>query len=144
MNLEQAMNQQIANWNVLYTKLHRFHWYVKGPLFFTLHAKFEELYNEAAVTIDVLAERLLSIGGKPIATMKQYLENASIEETNHEATAEEMVQALINDYALLRDELKNAVKAAEHADDEATADMFVELTQKVEIHLWMLRAFLNN
>ena len=143
MNLEQVMNHQIANWNVLYTKLHRFHWYVKGPLFFTLHAKFEELYNEAAVTIDELAERLLSIGGQPAATMKQYLENASIEETSHEATAEDMVQTLIKDYALLRDELKNAIEAAEQANDKATADMFVELTEKLETHLWMLRAFIN-
>ena len=47
MTVEQMINLQIANWNVLYTKLHRFHWYVKGPHFFTLHVKFEELYEEA-------------------------------------------------------------------------------------------------
>lgn len=49
MNLQTALNVQISNWSILYTKLHRYHWYVKGPLFFTLHEKFEELYNEACL-----------------------------------------------------------------------------------------------
>lgn len=61
MNLENVLNQQIADFNVLYTKLHRFHWYVKGPQFFTLHEKFEEFYNETADYIDEYAERLLAI-----------------------------------------------------------------------------------
>ena len=68
MTLEQVLNQQIANWNVLYTKLHQFHWYVKGPHFFNLHAKFEELYEEAASTIDEFAEQLLANSGSPIST----------------------------------------------------------------------------
>lgn len=80
MTIEQVINQQIANWNVLYTKLHRFHWYVKGPHFFTLHAKFEELYEEAATTIDELAEQLLTISGRPVSTLKEYLQLAMIKE----------------------------------------------------------------
>ena len=52
MTIQSELNLQIANWSVLYTKLHRFHWYVKGSLFFTLHAKFEELYDEAALVVD--------------------------------------------------------------------------------------------
>ena len=43
----KELNQQVANWTVAYTKLHNFYWYVKGPNFFSLHTKFEELYNEA-------------------------------------------------------------------------------------------------
>lgn len=61
--LVDLVNKQIANWTVLYTKLHNYHWYVTGPDFFTLHAKFEELYNEAALHIDELAERLLALEG---------------------------------------------------------------------------------
>ncbi|RCK12627.1 hypothetical protein DT075_11800 [Bacillus licheniformis] len=60
--LENSMNTNLSNWFILYTKLHRFHWYVKGPQFFTLHEKFEELYNHASETADVIAERLLAIG----------------------------------------------------------------------------------
>ena len=56
--LQEVLNRQIAGWSVLYTKLHNFHWYVKGPHFFTLHAKFEELYNLATANMDEVAERL--------------------------------------------------------------------------------------
>ena len=71
--IQSVLNKQVANWSVLYVKLHNYHWYVKGPHFFTLHEKFEELYNEAGATVDELAERLLAIKGYPVATMEEYL-----------------------------------------------------------------------
>jgi starvation-inducible DNA-binding protein len=143
ITLEQVMNQQIANWNVLYTKLHRFHWYVKGPHFFTLHAKFEELYEEAAGTIDEFAERLLIVGGMPISTLKEYIQYATIEETSGNLTAEEMVQTSVNDFSQIISELKTGKKAAELENDEVTSDMFTELIEKLSKHNWMLTSFLQ-
>ncbi|NWQ43070.1 DNA starvation/stationary phase protection protein [Bacillus sp. EB106-08-02-XG196] len=143
LTLEQVMNQQLANWNVLYTKLHRFHWYVKGPQFFTLHAKFEELYEEAAGTIDELAERLLITGGMPISTLREYIEFATVEETTDILTAEEMVQAIVNDFSRLISELKTGKEAAEMENDEVTSDMFTELIEKLSKHNWMLTSFLQ-
>lgn len=58
-----VLNRQIANWTVLYVKLHNVHWYVKGNQFFTLYLKFEELYTEASLHIDELAERVLALRG---------------------------------------------------------------------------------
>ncbi|MFJ7729500.1 Dps family protein [Neobacillus sp. NPDC097160] len=143
MTLEQVLNQQIANWNVLYTKLHQFHWYVKGPHFFTLHAKFEELYEEAAATMDEFAEQLLANGGSPISTLKESLQLATIEETNEKLTAEEMVQAVINDFSLVINELKAGMEVAEQTNDEVTSDMFLGLIGKLEKHNWMLKSFLQ-
>ncbi|MEH7253407.1 DNA starvation/stationary phase protection protein [Neobacillus niacini] len=143
VTLEQVMNQQLANWNVLYTKLHRFHWYVKGPHFFTLHEKFEELYEEAAGTMDELAERLLITGGKPVSTLKEYLHFSTIEETSEVLTAEEMVQNVVNDFSQLTSEMKEGKIAAEQVDDEVTSDMFTELIEKLSKHNWMLTSFLQ-
>jgi starvation-inducible DNA-binding protein len=143
MNLHSALNLQIANWNVLYTKLHRYHWYVKGPLFFTLHEKFEELYEEAAGVIDEVAERLLAIGGEPIATMKEYINTATLSETNGERTANEMVQSLIKDYKQVKEDLKQLVKLAEENDDDVTADLAIGLMEKLDTHIWMLTAYLD-
>jgi len=143
MNIERVLNQQIANWNVLYTKFHHFHWYVKGPHFFTLHAKFEELYEEAAVTIDEFAEQLLAIGGSPISTLKASLQLATIEETNEKLTAEEMVQTVVNDFSLIIDELKAGMEIAEQNNDEVTSDMFLGLIGKLTKHNWMLKSFLQ-
>ncbi|WHZ06153.1 Dps family protein [Neobacillus sp. YX16] len=143
MTLEQVMNQQLANWNVLYTKLHRFHWYVKGPHFFTLHAKFEELYEEAAGAIDEVAERLLIVGGMPISTLKEYIQYATIEETSENLTAEEMVQTIVNDYSQIISELNSGKAAAEQVNDEVTSDMFTEFIEKLSKHNWMLTSFLQ-
>jgi len=143
MKIEQVINQQIANWNVLYTKLHRFHWYVKGPHFFTLHAKFEELYEEAATTIDEFAEQLLTMGGRPVSTLKEYLQLATIEETNDTLTAEEMVQTIVHDFSLITDELKAGMEVAEQNNDEVTSDMFLGQIGKLNKHNWMLHSFLQ-
>jgi starvation-inducible DNA-binding protein len=143
MTIEKMLNQQIANWNVLYTKLHNFHWYVKGPDFFTLHAKFEELYDEAAGTIDELAERLLMVGGKPIATLKQYLENATLKENTEALNAEGMVQNIVSDFELMITDLKAGIKVAEQGNDQVTVDQLLGLVSKLEKHNWMLNSFLG-
>ena len=137
------LNKQVANWTVLYTKLHNFHWNVKGPHFFTLHQKFEELYTEAAGHIDTLAERVLSIGGKPVATLSASLQTASIAEAQGNESAEQMVETVVRDFAILLEETKLAMEAAEQAGDEATADMLLAIRSGLEKHVWMLKACLQ-
>ncbi|MGG4442907.1 Dps family protein [Brevibacillus fortis] len=141
--LYSVLNKQVANWTVLYTKLHNFHWNVKGPHFFTLHAKFEELYNEAAANLDTLAERVLSIGGKPVATLAACLNTASITEAEGSETAQQMVETIARDFSILVDELKLAMETADQADDEATADMLLGIRSSLEKHIWMLKSFLQ-
>ncbi|MEH7379646.1 Dps family protein [Bacillus sp. JJ1533] len=141
--LIEIVNKQVANWSVLYIKLHNYHWYVKGSQFFTLHVKFEELYNEAAVHIDELAERLLAISGRPVATMKEILEMSSIQEANGNENAEEMVANISNDFSILTGELKEGMKIAADADDETTGDMLLAIHQNLEKHIWMLQSFLG-
>lgn len=137
------LNKQVANWTVLYTKLHNYHWNVKGQHFFTLHQKFEELYTEAAEHIDLLAERVLSIGGKPVATLSACLQTASIAEANGDESAEQMVEAVVRDFAILLEEMKLAMDTADQAGDEATADMLLSIHSGLEKHVWMLQAFLQ-
>ena len=112
-SIQVVLNKQIANWGLLYVKLHNFHWYVKGNQFFTLHVKFEELYNEAALHVDELAERLLSIGGQPAATMKAFMELSSLKEASGTETATKMVEAVIEDFTILTQELKAGMQACE-------------------------------
>jgi starvation-inducible DNA-binding protein len=141
--LIQAVNKQVANWTVLYTKLHNYHWYVKGRHFFTLHTKFEELYNEAATIIDEFAERILALDGKPVATLKEYLELSSVKEASGSENEEEMVKQLHDDFATIVDELQQAIELAEKADDTATADMMTEVKMSLRKHMWMFKAYLG-
>ncbi|CQR53129.1 Dps family protein [Paenibacillus riograndensis] len=140
--LHTALNRQTANWTLLGVKLHHYHWYVSGPQFFTLHAKFEELYTEAATYVDDLAERLLAIGGQPASTMTQYLALSDLKEATGGETAQEMVAQLVKDFAVVSGELKSTISAAEELGDQPTADLLIGIRTSVEKSAWMLNAFL--
>lgn len=137
-----VLNKQLANWNVLFVKLHNFHWYVKGEQFFTLHAKFEELYGEAAQYVDDLAERILAVQGTPLATMKDYLATATVTEAKGGETAQQMVQAIADDFTKLIGELQAGMEIAQANNDESTSDMLLGIHTSLEKHVWMLRSFL--
>ena len=139
--LQQHLNRQIANWSVLYIKLHNYHWYVKGSQFFTLHAKFQELYEEAALHVDEIAERLLAIKGEPLAKMVDYLEASSIKEATGSEDAREMVSTIIRDFTTITQELREAMAVAQEQDDETTSDTLLAIHTALEKHVWMLSAF---
>lgn len=142
-SIEQVLNRQVANLNVLYVKIHNYHWYVKGEQFFALHVKFEELYDDITLKMDEVAERLLSIKGSPAATMKEYLEIATIQEASGKEDARGMVQALIEDFATVAEELTEGIELAEENSDQPTADLFIKIRTDLEKNQWMLRAFLG-
>ncbi|MBT2285837.1 DNA starvation/stationary phase protection protein [Paenibacillus polymyxa] len=141
--LQEVLNRQIAGWSVLYTKLHNFHWYVQGPHFFTLHAKFEELYNLATANMDEVAERLLAIGGRPVATMAEQLRLSPIEEAQGQLSAERMVESVVADLRTMVEVTHQGIHEAGEAEDNATEDMLIGFTSALDKELWMLNAFLG-
>ncbi|MGG6312124.1 Dps family protein [Paenibacillus macerans] len=142
-SLEQLLNEQVANLNVLYVKLHSYHWYVKGSNFFRLHAKFEELYNEVAEQMDAIAERMLTLKWNPSATLKEYLELAAIQEAAGKEEPTAMVQHLLEDLATLSESYHEGIELADKAGDDATADLLTGYVGSLEKHMWMLRAYLD-
>lgn len=141
--LDSQLNELVATWSVLYTKLHNYHWYVSGSSFFTLHAKFEELYNEVTLNLDDVAERILSKGSKPVATMKEHLQLSIVEEASGKESAEEMVEQTIVDFKLVMDAINNGMELASAAGDDRTEDLLNAQYQSLEKHTWMLTAFLG-
>lgn len=142
--LNDELNKLVATWSVLYTKLHNYHWYVKGPEFFTLHTKFEELYNETTLHMDEIAERLLAIGGEPVATMKEHLELSVVGEATGKESTNKMVQTVVDDFAKIMKTLKTGMEEAEKDKDDMTVDLLNAIYQSLEKHSWMLSAFLGN
>lgn len=141
--LNKELNKQVATWSVMYTKLHNYHWYVKGPQFFTLHAKFEELYNEATLHMDEIAERLLTLGGKPVATLSEQLELSEIAEATGKESTDQMVESLVNDFDKIMKSLKKGMEEAAKDGDDMTEDVLNAVYQSIEKHQWMLNAFLG-
>ena len=141
--LIQELNKQVSTWSVLYAKLHNYHWYVKGNQFFTLHAKFEELYNESTLHMDEIAERVLTLGGEPTATLKQHLAESVVDEAKGKEKANEMVQTLVEDFDKTMKSLKKGMDLAAKDSDDMTEDLLNAIYQSVEKHQWMLNAFLG-
>lgn len=142
-NLDKQLNELVSTWSVLYTKLHNYHWYVSGPSFFTLHVKFEELYNEVTLNLDDLAERILSKGGKPVATLKEHLELSLIKEASGKEDATKMVEKLVADFKTIMKALDNGMTLAAEAGDDRTEDLLNAQFQSLEKHTWMLNAYLG-
>src|SRR5690554_74327 len=123
MNLEKALNREVANLVVFYIKLHNYHWYVKGHEFYRLHEKFEEMYDEITEIYDEVAERMLMLGYKPNATLKGALEVATLKEATGKETSKEMVVQTLEDYKHLDAGFKEALGFAEELDDDVTQNL---------------------
>lgn len=143
--LQEHLNKIVATQGVLFTKLHQHHWYVKGDNFFTLHEKFEELYDEVNVQFDEFAERLLTIGGNPYSTLKEFIANSSIKETPYtkEVSAKDMVESVLADFETVVKELDKGIELSGEAGDAVTEDLCIAYKTSIEKHMWMLRYYLG-
>ena len=142
--LLEKLNIYLANQQVMYIKLHNLHWYVKGRSFFALHAKLEELYEQTATILDDVAERLLALGGSPVASMKKALALTAVKEYDDAPiAAEDAVKALINDVEYWIKDTQEIIGLAEADSDAATADQFTGYLGEYQKLLWMLKAFLG-
>ncbi|MBE6184196.1 Dps family protein [Heyndrickxia ginsengihumi] len=140
----QFLNQELSNFTVMYIKLHRYHWYVQGKHFFSLHELFETMYEEFADNIDQLAERILAIGGRPLATMAKYLDEKTLAEASADNTEEEMIEQLRSDLRLIVSEIREkGIPLGEEIQDSATVDLLNDYVFTFEKHIWMLEAFQN-
>lgn len=138
------LNDLLANYHVHYQKLRGCHWNVRGAHFFTLHAKFEELYNNAITTIDELAERVLTLGKSPLSRYQDYLETSEIKEIDTIRMSDiDLVRAVVDDLELLIALQRDLLEITDEANDEGSNDMVNAFMQFNEKQNWMLRAFLN-
>jgi len=143
-NLFDKLNEYLANQQIMYIKLHNLHWYVKGSSFFTLHAKLEELYDQTAQIIDDVAERLLALGGSPVASLKKALALSSVKELEDAPiSSDDTIHSLISDVEYWIHDTKEIVKLAEDNDDGATADQFNGYLAEYQKLLWMLKAYIS-
>ncbi len=139
--LIDALNKLLANYSIHYQKLRNFHWNVKGPDFFDIHANFEKQYNEAKVNMDEIAERIRVFGQTPLSTMREYLETSEIKESSTDLTSYEMVQEILKDYQILLEYMFNTIEQALQNGDSGTEDMVKSFVKKIEKNHWMLTAF---
>ena len=141
--IADGLSRALADTYTLYLKTHNFHWNVTGPMFQTLHLMFEGQYNELALAVDAIAERIRALGFPAPGTYSEYAKLSSISETEGVPTAEEMIALLVEGQETVARTAREVFAVADEANDEPTADL---LTQRLQIHeknAWMLRSLLQ-
>ncbi|MDB5797423.1 MAG: starvation/stationary phase protection protein [Paucimonas sp.] len=139
----QGLSRLLADTYTLYLKTHNFHWNVTGPMFQTLHLMFEELYNEQWTAVDLIAERIRSLGETAPGTYQEFAKLTSITPSPGLPKAVEMIRELVEGQEAVARTARSVFPVAEGANDQPTCDL---LTQRMQIHeknAWMLRSLLE-
>lgn len=141
--IAQALNRLLATYHVAAQNFHALHWFIRGPLFFNLHQQFDMLYQSMLTAIDLVAERILTLGFLPDHTLSRYLELSSI--APQEAvlcTDVETVQAAQSWLNTLSTQIR---KIQEDLPlDTGTDDVLTGFLAEYEKSSWMLSAYLNH
>ena len=141
--IADGLSRLLADTYTLYLKTHNFHWNVTGPMFQTLHLMFETQYNELALAVDLIAERIRALGYPAPGTYAEYSKLSSIKESTGVPKATEMISLLVEGQEAVVRTARSIFPAVEKANDEPTADL---LTQRMQVHektAWMLRSLLE-
>jgi starvation-inducible DNA-binding protein len=140
--IAQGLSKLLADTYTLYLKTHNFHWNVTGPMFQTLHLMFEQQYNELALAVDLIAERIRALGFPAPGTYREFTNLSSIREEEGVPNAEDMIRKLVEGQEAVVRTARSIFPAVERSHDEPTADL---LTQRMQVHektAWMLRSLL--
>ena len=137
------LNELLANYQIYYQNLRGFHWNVRGNRFFVLHAKFEELYNDAIEKVDEIAERVLTLGGVPLHSYAAYAKVATLEAKENVTDGDECLRGVVENIQVLLKQERELLQVAAEIGDDGTQDVFSSYISEQEKLLWMLNAHLN-
>lgn len=135
------LNILLADYHVYYQKLRSKHWNIIGKNFFDLHEKFEELYHDARVKIDEIAERILTLRYHPMSKLEDYLKTSSILEDAPLKSDKNMVEETLMDHKLLLKQMSKVIEKADTVSDEGTIDLMGAYIRELEKSSWMLNAW---
>ena len=141
--LADDLNHLLANFQIYYQNLRGIHWNVKGKRFFELHVKFEELYNDANLKVDSIAERILTLGEVPLHTFEDYSKNAQVPVGKNISEDEKAVRLIVHSLTELLKIERGILDKSDHMDDEGTNAMMSDFIKEQEKTVWMMKAWLG-
>jgi starvation-inducible DNA-binding protein len=143
VEIAEGLERVLADTYTLYLKTHNYHWNVTGPLFNTLHLMFETQYNELWLAVDLIAERIRSLGSFAPGTYGQFAKLTSIREADGVPAAEDMIRDLVVGHETVVKTARAVFPIADAAHDEPTTDLLTQRMQEHEKTAWMLRSMLG-
>jgi starvation-inducible DNA-binding protein len=142
-DIADGLSHLLADTYTLYLKTHNFHWNVTGPMFNTLHLMFETQYNELALAVDTIAERIRALGHPAPGSYKDFSKLSSIKEASGVPEARTMIKQLVEGQEAVVRTARKVFPVAEKASDEPTCDLLTQRMQTHEKTAWMLRSMLK-
>jgi starvation-inducible DNA-binding protein len=143
VKIANELNILLANFQVYYQSLRGLHWNIKGKNFFELHVKFEELYNDSQLKIDMVAERILTLQGKPLHTFTEYTSLAKVPVAKDVSNDIEAVEVIVNSLSELLSIEREILNKSDDANDEGTNSMMSDFIAEQEKIIWMMNAWLG-
>ncbi len=140
--IADGLARLLADSYTLYLKTHNYHWNVTGPMFQTLHLMFETQYNELALAVDLIAERIRALGFPAPASYREFGKLTSIQEDEDTPDATEMIRRLVAGQETVTRTARSIFPVVDKANDEPTADLLTQRMQLHEKNAWMLRSLL--
>ena len=140
--ISKDLNLLLANFQRYYQNLRGIHWNIKGKRFFDLHLKFEELYTDANTKVDMLAERILTLGGVPAHTFEDYISLASVPVGRNITKDDDAIRLIVDSLKELLVLERGILKSSGDADDEGTNSMMSDFITEQEKTVWMMKAWL--
>jgi len=140
--LGKDLNELLANFQQYYMNLRGIHWNIKGKRFFDLHVKFEELYDDANLKVDMVAERILTLGEVPLHTFGDYMEIAKVPTGKNVTIDEEAIRLIVDSLKELLKIERRILDASDKANDEGTNSMMSDFITEQEKTVWMMKAWL--
>lgn len=140
--LGKELNVLLANFQRYYMNLRGIHWNIKGKRFFDLHVKFEELYDDANLKVDMVAERILTLGEVPLHTFEDYIEIARVPQGKNVTVDEKAIRLIVNSLKELLKIERRILVASDEANDEGTNSMMSDFITEQEKTVWMMKAWL--
>jgi len=137
------LNTLLANFQRYYQSLRGIHWNIKGKRFFDLHVKFEELYNDANLKVDLIAERILTLGVVPLHTFEDYMQHATVPAGKNITKDEEAIRLIVDSLKELLLIERKLLDASADANDEGTNSMMSDFITEQEKTVWMMKAWLT-
>lgn len=142
-SIAKDLNHLLANFQIYYQNLRGIHWNIRGKRFFDLHVKFEELYTDANLKVDVIAERILTLGATPLHTFEDYTKAAKVPVGKNISEDEKAVKLIVNSLSELLKIERQILNASGEANDEGSNALMSDFISEQEKTVWMMKAWLG-
>ena len=136
----QLLNQVLADTTILYSLYKKHHWLVAGPTFYQLHLLFDKHAEEQLALVDLLAERVQTLGGIAISDPRHVAEVTKIERPpNGREDVPAMISRLLDAHELVLEATRDAIKRTEKNEDWGSNDLLMsDVLRRNELQVWFV------